>query len=233
MQEEGEVVVFMDWAGNAVFISGELGAVEKSTFGAVLYEDAEVYADTRGREYIELKVVNEEGKAVTYDFRLDDLKDVACDDEEVEVDTIAADPEAADPEEGDPEEGEEEGPPFIGFTAKDEKGHDVKIVLENSALAGMVVEITVDDSGDVVGLAFFDGFVKTEGNDDDVESGDSYIGGIRMNGSVPVFIIDDYTVMTGTMKMRVTTYGELEEDVEINKFALFHDDAKGLSGYYE
>ena len=223
MEEEGPVVVFMDWAGNAVFITGDLGEVEKSTFGAVLYEDAEVYADTRGREYIELKVVNEEGEDVTYDFRLDDLEDVALDDDEVEVDTIAANP------------GEEEGQ-FTGFTATPEEGEGdpVPIVLAESAVAGMVVEITVDDSGDVVGLAFFDTFVKTEGDDNDVESGDTYIGGMRMSGSVPVFIIDDFGVDAegkptwDDEDVEATTYGELEEDVDISEYVLFHDGAKGL-----
>jgi hypothetical protein len=154
---------------------------------------------------------------------LDDLEDVALDDDEVEVDTIAANP------------GEEEGQ-FTGFTATPEEGEGdpVPIVLAESAVAGMVVEITVDDSGDVVGLAFFDTFVKTEGDDNDVESGDTYIGGMRMSGSVPVFIIDDFGVDAegkptwDDEDVEATTYGELEEDVDISEYVLFHDGAKGL-----
>jgi hypothetical protein len=215
-EEEGTVVVFMDRAGNAVFVSGDLGAVAKSTFGAVLYEAADGYTDTRGREYLELKVVNEEGKAVTYDVRLDDLDEVEVDGTEYEVESVDA--------------GTSNGPnSFADFVVKyKDKGIEkTTTVYLSSAEKGDVVEITLDDSGDVVGLGFFTGS-SVEPIDPAAESGDTYIEGKRMSSSVPVFIVDADDVDWDDEDVEVTIYGELEEDVDLNAGNVIHDGSKTL-----
>jgi len=215
MQDEGTVVVFMDRAGNAVFVSGDLGAVAKSTFGAVLYEAADGYTDTRGREYLELKVVNEEGKAVTYDVRLDDLDEIEVDGTEYEVESV----DAVDPSNNS----------FTSFKVnyKDKNQAKTVTVNLNSAEKGEVVEITLDENGDVVGLGFFASDVASFVANDGVESGDSYIKTYRTSSSVPVFVIDANGAWDDE-DVEVTTYGELEKDVDLKTGTVFHDGSKVL-----
>lgn len=211
MEEEGAVVVFIDRAGNAVFVSGDLGAVQKSTFGAVLYEPAVAYYDTRDNACIELKVVTEEGTAVTYDFRLNDLDELAKDGTEIEVNKTNVvtldDQKDIDKNKYD-----------------DVKVSTLTVALDEIALAGDIVEITVDDAGDVVGLTFFANVDPVT----DGESGKTYVENKRMNSKVPVFIIDGMSAAGfDDDDVEVTTYGELDDDVEFDGHIVY-DGAKAL-----
>jgi len=221
MEEEGAVTVFLNRAGDAVFVAGDLGVVEKSTFGALLYEDMVGYKDTRGNDYLELKVVNEEGKAVTYDFRLDDIEVLYFNDSEVWDEDAAFDLALIDTT---------AGTPFSATGIDFDNNGTQDIVLATSAAQGDVVEITVDEDGDVVELGFFDTQIAIAPA---AESGDKYIEDKRMSDSVPVFIIDATAaeLLAGTWDdedVEVITYGEFDEDVDLNSGEVFHDGSKAL-----
>lgn len=209
--EESDVVVFMDRAGNAVFVDGDLGEIDKSTSGAILYEDATGYLDTRGRAYIELKVVNESGKAITYDVALRDLETIEIDGKEVWDDDKNALEASSD-----------EGFDFDEITYDLGENGGV-IVLPGK---GEVVEIIFNEKGDVIGLGFFDSDHFSE-----AESGDKYIEGARMNSSVPVFIVkdgwneDDNEMSTDWDKddVEATTYGELDDGIKLNEGDVYLD----------
>ncbi|KUO51314.1 MAG: hypothetical protein APF76_17710 [Desulfitibacter sp. BRH_c19] len=218
MQEaEEDVVVFIDRNGDAVFVAGELGEVSKTTIGAVLYEDMVGYKDSRNKVYAELKVVNENGTVVTYDFNLNDLEAIEVDGDE-EWNDDAADLTLV-------------GSAYP-YTAIDADAYGNL----NLPTMGDVIEITLDDNGDIVELGFFvsdvdNTFAKT------YESGDTYIEGKRMSSSVPVFIVDTAVINGwGTWTdsdwddedVEVITYGELEEDVDLKSGAITHDGSKVL-----
>lgn len=67
MEEEGdEVVVYLDRAGNVVFVEGDLGEEETSSFYAYVTENTTSYQD-REKVFWTLDVVNEKGEQVDYD----------------------------------------------------------------------------------------------------------------------------------------------------------------------
>lgn len=218
-EAESKVVVFMDRAGNAVFVSGDLGEVAKTTFGGLLYKDADVYEDVRGRAFIELKVVNEEGKAVTYDFRLDNLETFEVDGVEIEVDDNGIKNVNKDAETFSVEGKKSDG-----------SAHTFNVDAKAVAAIGSVVEITVDEDGDVIGLGFFttSNYSSLPASTPYAESGDRYIQGMRMNSDVPVFVYDGTLSTWDDEDVEVTTYGELEDDVQLRAGTLYHNGSKAL-----
>jgi len=76
MREEGEnVTLFLDRAGNLVYVIGERGEVAKSTVVGYLYEPLEVYEQRKNVKYLGIDIVNEEGKRVSYDVKCSSIDD--------------------------------------------------------------------------------------------------------------------------------------------------------------
>jgi len=203
-EEEGEVAVFVDRSGNAVFVSGELGEVEKSTLAGILYENLSAYKDTRGREYIEIKMVNENGKAVTYDFRLSDLKALTVDGTELWDDDMAALGYFGS------------APLFDGINV----GSTTLVTFAGTANKEDIVEVTLDADGDVIELAFFTSDKDSIVADDKVKSTDKYIKTYKTSKNVPVFFIEDSSWDKDDVEVK--TLGDLDE-IQINTGKVFHD----------
>jgi hypothetical protein len=210
MKDEGDVTVFVDRNGNAVFVSGDLGAVEKSTLAGILYENLSGYKDTRGRDYIEIKMVNEKGEDVTYDFRLDDLKAITLDNQEIwnddDSDVVPALTGLGTPFEGD------------GINVDDDA--TAEVTFEGTAEKGDIVEVTLDADGDVVELGFFTSNKATISSADNVKSTDKYIKSKKTSSSVPVFFVEDAN--WDEKDVEVKTLGDLDE-IKINAGVVFHD----------
>jgi len=74
MQDEGEVVVYLDRDGDVVFVDGDLGEEETTSFYAYLIKDSSGY-DVRDGYSWTLDVVNEKGAQVDYDLDADSNSD--------------------------------------------------------------------------------------------------------------------------------------------------------------
>jgi len=152
--EGGEVEVFVDRFGNVVFVTGDTGEADTSTFYALVLEDPEHFT-YRAKDMWTLEVLSETGEDLSYDLDLD-----------VEGTWVT----------------EDENTP------------------ENSTvhyLAGDVVEIEVDEDGDVESVDVL-GFVSAA-SASDFETDDSYVDGKKLKGSAVIFDVADIvnTVATG------------------------------------
>ncbi|MDX9916793.1 MAG: S-layer homology domain-containing protein [Gudongella sp.] len=68
VDEKSDVVVFVDFYGDAVVLVGDAGKEVKKTYGAILTNDAKIYTDARsGNYYIPWDMVNELGEDVSFD----------------------------------------------------------------------------------------------------------------------------------------------------------------------
>ncbi|MGF7184791.1 hypothetical protein GGQ84_000876 [Desulfitispora alkaliphila] len=216
MQDEGDVVVFLDRKGNAVFVDGELGVLETSTLALFLTEDLSGYFDVRERGYLLVEGVNENGVEIEYDFRLNNLDKITVyGDTEVEVgDDITPGVEEVDKfvftDGSDTEVTTNGAIDSIGFKGDVSTVTDILALSTYAAANDVVLELTFDENGNVVELAFYDASrwaLTTE----DLELDDRFVtatNDYRLSSSTPVFNLDRYT--DDADDIVVTTWGALE-----------------------
>jgi hypothetical protein len=153
---------------------------------------------------------NEKGEDVTYDFRLDDLKAITLDNQEIwnddDSDVVPALTGLGTPFEGD------------GINVDDDA--TAEVTFEGTAEKGDIVEVTLDADGDVVELGFFTSNKATISSADNVKSTDKYIKSKKTSSSVPVFFVEDAN--WDEKDVEVKTLGDLDE-IKINAGVVFHD----------
>ncbi len=175
MKDEGDVVVFVDRSGNAVFVSGDLGEAETSSFLAFVIADTDDF-DTRNGTKWTLDVANEAGEELNYD--IDD--DYTTDD-------------------------------YVG-TWED----DIKV--------GAIVEITVEDDGDVEEVVLMDVMSGSQAFDTD----DKYVGKYRLSSDSVVFLAEDHDPALDYDEddnaVEVTTYGDLSFDKILEGYVYYDKD---------
>ncbi|MGF7058901.1 S-layer homology domain-containing protein [Brassicibacter mesophilus] len=74
MKDEGDVTIFFDFAGEAVFVMGDRGEANTNYYYGVVTADSEYFKDRNVESYT-FDVLNEEGKVVKYDVAQDDIED--------------------------------------------------------------------------------------------------------------------------------------------------------------
>jgi hypothetical protein len=179
MDAEGEVTVFVDMFGDAVFVLGDTGEADTSKFYALVLENTD---DWDGREkFWTLDVLSETGKELNYDIP---------DSDKIDTDF---------------------------FTAEDE-GKDW-----DDIIAGAVVEIEVDEDGEVKSVTL----LEIDGEDYDntkvyFETDDSYVEGMKLQDSAVVFDVEDdlsegagydpLSINGDADDIEVSTFGELSYD---------------------
>lgn len=214
MMDEGAVEIFLARNGEVVLVIGELGAAETDTFAALLYEDADAWMDYRDRGYLELQVITEEGEDVVYEIRIDDLEEITVDEDEYE-----------------------EGEDYPGLTdeidkfellndtsteihAFDEDGNSIGVVVDTENLVkGDVIEIVVDEDGDIVGFNFFHNeyrFTHTE----TIELDDDEVDGYLTTSNAVVFFAENDWDEDDVV---VDRWRDLE-DIEIDEAEIYFDD---------
>lgn len=78
MEEEGEVVVFVDRNDDVVFVSGDLGNAVTNSYYAYVLENTADFSN-RGDDMWTLDVIDESGVEVNYDIKEDDITDAKAD----------------------------------------------------------------------------------------------------------------------------------------------------------
>jgi len=205
-QAGGDVTLFLDHKGDAVYLTGAQDVVASNDLGFALTEDVVYYdqSGVAGRGMIELEGVNGNGEEKLYTFRVDTL------------DTI-----------GDFEVGE----PFAVGSADIDKfvlsGADIVAVDEDGGLLGTVatdldalaedndfIEITLDDEGTINGLSFLT--EKTfHATTNALELDDKFINGFKLDSNTVVFDGSsgwDTSYTPAADDINVTTWGDLADE---------------------
>jgi uncharacterized protein YjdB len=223
MKDEGAVVLFFDRYGDVVYVTGDLGVAPKTTMGALLYSKMVAFKDYRDRETVEFDVVTEDGEAATYSVRLNSLDAISIDNAKVWVNADTTETVTLDAGNNNTY-AEIKTPAYPSMGAR-------TIVLGDVAAKGDLIEITVDEDGDVVEIGFFvqSGAIATAkryvtASAGTYETGDKYFGAYKMSSSVPVFLVDDALTTWDDEDVEVTTFGEMEEEVSFLAYDIYNKD---------
>jgi len=208
-QAGGDVTLFLDHKGDAVYLTGAQDAVASNDLGFALTEDVVYYnqSGAAGRGTMELEGVNGNGEQKLYTFRVDSL------------DTI-----------GDFEVGE----PFsVGsadidyFALSDLANADIYAYDEDDNYLGTVatgldalaqdndfIEIALDDEGTINGLTFLTEKTFSE-TTNALELSDSFIDGYKLSSNTVVFDGSsgyDTSYEPDADDINVTTWGDLADE---------------------
>jgi len=164
-EDGGDVTLFLDRAGEAIYITGDLGEVATNTVAGVLAAVA-AFDASFGKAYIDFTYISEEGKKVTKTIKCDDLEKV--DGVDVEDDVFTYDDVANEID------ASIQGASF--FTAA-------------MWARGAIVEFVYDTDGNIVELNFLD----SDTLDTALETDDKYAdltADAKLLSDTLVFVVD-------------------------------------------
>lgn len=226
---EGDVTVFVDRAGEAMFVTGELGELATNDIGGILTE-AVTQDSSFGKSYLELTFVNQSGKKVTETVKVEDLDMVTVDGTEYEVGEDCPNGITADSEIDKLTMFDDATPNVLGdvILAKNEAGTviqaagpvDLEIFDYTDLVADMMVTFTYDDNGDVVGLEFYDANEVAIADEIDVAD-DDFADGNKIMSDTLVFDISDGTDEGDTV---VTKWSDIKTIETIKTSTIYVND---------
>lgn len=207
--EEGDVSVFLDRAGNALFITGDLGVADTSTVAGVIAEAGAIYETSK--VYLEVTFVNENDELVTVDFKANDLDKV--DDVDVEDAAISIN--------------------LAGDTVTFNNATGTDPVITEAMLArGEVVEFVYDEAGAIVELNFLSqDALETTSYDLDIDDSyadlDTVATNQKLQSGTVVFVVDDLTADFDEDDVTIYVWGDVEDEFEtISDGTVYYDDGK-------
>lgn len=240
LQAAGDVTVYVDPAGNLVYVAGKTASINKNEVAAVLTDSID--ADTNfNKTSIQLQAVLPDGKEVTKQVALSSLDKVYIDGQEYKLkddDTDATDKDYVV---------EVVGTNLLVFNtdaardayvtaatdSPDVLTPDASTVVKSISLTpaeGRLVKLKLDDNGAVTQLELYSGigtpvegsdtFTYVSGTNQVVEAGDNYIEGKKLLSSTVVY---DATDVTGSDydvdDITTTTWGAYKgSDITSAKF---------------
>jgi hypothetical protein len=223
MKDEGKVKVYLDRDGNVVFVDGSLGEVQKSTVAGYLTSTIKVYNTLRdGVAYIAIDMFNEEGVEVSYDVKATD----------VDVDIImdwATDPANTATVNGVAGVSQFEDD-WDDYTNKEQDAlinhyiGDAGLKANLLKAKGTVIEVTVDEDGDVIELALaLDCLADRTAS---LETDARYAAGKKLSNSVVVFDEEDYVASDDEDDLEVTTWDNVKFEVATKYDVYYNSDDK-------
>lgn len=163
MKDEGNVTIYLDRTGEALFVVGNLGEAETNTVAGILVNNG-AFDTSFGKVYAQFTFINQEGKKVTESFKVEDLEKI--NGTNVEKDSFAI-----------------VGADVIG-TDNDANGTDD--ILAANVTADKLVEFVYDNDGKVVELNFLSSAAVPAGTETDAK----YIAGKKVQADTLVFVVD-------------------------------------------
>ncbi|KPU43672.1 N-acetylmuramoyl-L-alanine amidase LytC precursor [Oxobacter pfennigii] len=202
---EEEVVVYLDRAGDVVYITGERGDAVKTTIVGYLYEDVKPYNDTRsGDAYLPVDIINELGEKVSYDVKVSSLdKDTETNIKNTTTGAlIMSTDDLATPS-------VDESTIVAGLAAKD------------------LVQIKLNSDGDIVELYKIPsptlGFTNITSK---VETDDTYAAGSRLSDSTVIFLVDEYLSSNDEDDIEVIKLGDVTSFTEITAGTVYYNNSQ-------
>lgn len=213
LQAGGEVTLYLDAAGNLVYVAGNTADVESNTKTALITDAIEADSNFEA-DIVQVEVVTEDGEEDLFDVTLEDLDTISVNGEEYDIENDGPD---ADEWTVDVADG--------AIVLSQDGATDVTIPL---AAEGTFVNIVTNDDGDITDLEFFnddaeadqDGYVA--GYDSTIEAGDDYVDGKKLLDNTVVF---DATDGYDPEDVTVTTWGKYNgSDIDGANFIYNEDD---------
>ncbi|WP_240376107.1 S-layer homology domain-containing protein [Bacillus piscicola] len=219
LQAAGEVVLHLDRAGNLVYIDGDLADVESNTKPAVLTEDVK-FDSNFGKDLAQIEAVTSDDEEKLYEVQLANLNTITVNGVEYDID----DANDRDADEWKPTV---DGDNIVLVSGT---GGDDDVTIDADYLAeGQLVQLHLDDDGDLKELEFFTANDTDEGTDtlkdeEVLEAGDTYFnaesGAKRLNNDTVVF---DATKGYSASDIKVTTWDDYNGSA-INDATVIYDD---------
>ncbi|SDG42227.1 cell wall-binding repeat-containing protein [Desulfosporosinus hippei] len=237
LQAAGEVELYTDYAGNLIFISGEvvnLGSYEKI---AALTEDILGY--TTARDRVEIKALTQDGEKLSFDIDLESLDKITVDGIKYDINDLGSKDWTASLISGN-----------TGIKLKDNTNvkANVNILFNNEAAAGSLVNLHLDDEDNLLEIDFFSGNAHEIGCDtitgaDSLRAGDKYLRGYKLTPSTLMFDAtedhedtdaDDYIISTfGDYKGSKIISGNFIYDANLEIMAVWYDAVDSSDVIYE
>ncbi|TGE39572.1 cell wall-binding repeat-containing protein [Desulfosporosinus fructosivorans] len=235
LQAAGDVALYGDYAGNVLYITGDLGDVVSNTKVAVLTEDILGYASARDK--VEIEALTEEGDELSFDMDLEDFDTITVDGEEYDIDNgTGADSDwSAVLEDTDADTKDDR------IVLKDNSSTpkaNVNISFTDEADAGSLVKLHLDDDGNLEELEFFSTDAALVGTGtiaaaNSVEAGDKYINGKKLTSSTIMFDATEDGKTTDADDYVISAFGDYEGSEIDNGTYIFNDDAEVVAIWYD
>lgn len=222
LQAAGDVTLYLDRAGNLVYVGGDTADVVKNTKTSILTEDIKVKMDF-GKVVAQFETVNQDGDDKLYQIDLENLKKIVINGKDYTIDKNANDEDEykLSLDTTDPEKATE-----IRLTnGKGATGPSIKL-----KAASTVVNFKLDDASVVRELEFFTSTSAKEGygsTTSTVEAGDNYVGGKRLLSNTVVFDAKKANKENGTIDekdVKVTTWSEYKGSDITSSYYIYNDD---------
>ncbi|SDG42083.1 cell wall-binding repeat-containing protein [Desulfosporosinus hippei] len=242
LQAAGDVALYTDYAGNLIYISGDLGEVTSNAKFAALTEDMLGYSSARDK--VEIEAVTEEEEELSFDISLESLDTITVDGEEYDIDNDSdADSDFEAKLVGT--SGNYTGIEIlVNSDGADNDDQKELISFATDADQGSLVKLHLTDDGDLEELEFFTGTTHTVGLEttgSDIEAGDTYTKGYQLTDNTLLF---DATDGTDASDYVVTKFGDYtgadikagaqfvyNEDQEVE--AIWFEDTSGSDPVYQ
>lgn len=236
LQAGGDVTLYLDPAGNLVYVAGEAGEAANNEFSAVLTDNVS-YDTSFGKDKVQVEALLEDGKEVLEDITVENLDTITINGKSYDIDnddtSSTNDKYVLDITGG--ANNATDGVVKIyknvnATTGAFENPVDYGTEIDLDAVKGALVKLHVNDNGVVEEVELFNSGTTTEGtvglNTSEVlEAGDTYFkstqGSKKLNNSTVVYdVTDGYDADDIT----ITTWGEYKGSDIDGATAIYNDD---------
>jgi|GEM_PF-1253311 len=227
LQAGGDVTLYLDPAGNLVYVSGDTAAVNSNEVSAIL-TDAIAYDTVFLKDKIQVEALLEDGEELIQELMVKDLDTITINGKSYDIDNEDTDVNDNDYVVDVDDAGVIIIKQNVGGTPID---YGTAIDLDDTE--GQLVTLGLDDDGNVEEIQFFNDANTDEGvviSTDVLEAGDSYFkaavgGSKKLLSKTVVFDATDDNTGFDADDITVTTWGEYKgSDISVGAVAVYNED---------
>ncbi|MCB8817241.1 cell wall-binding repeat-containing protein [Desulfosporosinus shakirovi] len=233
LQAAGEVALYTDYAGNLIFIRGNVANLDSHEKIAVLTEDILGY--TTARDRVEITALTQDGETLSFDIDLESLDTITVDGIKYHIKNRASKDWTASLN------AEATGIILEDNTDTDNNNDtdaEVSIMFNKEADAGSLVKLHLNDEGDLQELEFFSGNVNEIGYStisaaNSLEAGDKYLSGYKLTADTLMFDATVDSVDTDADDIKVSTFGNYNGAEILNGNFIYNADDEVVAVWYD
>jgi len=215
LQAAGEVALYADHAGNLIYISGDVAAIESNKKYATLTENILGYSQARDK--VEIEALTQDEDELSFDIDLKSLDAIIIGGEELKIDNDHASKDWTAKLNSDKD--------GIVLT-KNGGARTESVMFDDEGNVGSIVRLHLDDNGKLKKLEFFSG---TDNDTMSVEKGDKYIDGNKLTSNTILF---DATDGTDADDVVVSNWGDYTGAEITNGYYITNDKQEVVAVWY-
>ncbi|AFQ46125.1 cell wall-binding repeat-containing protein [Desulfosporosinus meridiei] len=227
LQAAGEVELYTDYAGNLIFIDGEVDNLGSYVKIAALTEDILGY--TTARDRVEIKALTQNEEKLSFDIDLESLDKITVDGIKYAINNRGSKDWTASLISGN-----------TGIKLKDNTTvkADVNILFNNEADAGSLVKLHLDDEDNLLEIDFFSGNAHEIGCDtitgaDSLRGGDKYLRGYKLTPSTLMFDATEGHEDTDADDYIISTFGDYKGSKIISGNFIYNANLEIMAVWYD